>query len=73
MFGVGAFVLRSPVGSVQLGASFGIDPAFLVKEIMREQTQNLFLLRLFSYVSVMLERIYVFKTSRTDCAHTNRK
>ena len=51
------------VWSVQLGAIFCIDPVFLVDEIMREQTQNLVMLRLFPNISITMEQIYVFKTS----------
>ena len=60
-----------PVWSVQLGAIFCIDPVFLVDEIMHEQTRNLVMLRLFPNISIMMEQIYVFKTSTTGYTHTH--
>lgn len=60
----GLCVLGVPVGSLWLGAIFGMDPMFL------GQTQNSVLLRLFPNISVMLEQIYVFQASRTDYTHT---
>ena len=56
--------------SVQLGAIFCIDPVFLVDEIMHEQTQNLVMLRWFPNISIVMEQIYVFKTSTIGYTHT---
>lgn len=61
------------VCSVQLGAMFCPDPVLLADEIMHEQTQNLVMLRLSPNISITLEQIYVFKTSRTDDTHTHKQ
>lgn len=60
-------------GSVRLGAMFGIDSESLVEEILPEHTQGLVLCGLFPNISITLQQIGVFQTSRTDCTHTNRK